>query len=407
MNIEKKSIAWLTTLFVPMNDVYSTTVQVFVKAGSIYENRKTNGISHFLEHMFFKWGKKYLTPAAVAQAVESFGGEFNAYTGEEIASYYVKCPPAYAKSALDVLADMIIDAQFPQDEMEREKLVVVQEIKMYEDNPQALVSEKRNAWYTGDNPYGRSILGPEQNVMGFTREDLFAHQQALYTKDNMILVIAGKIEDQQQLESDIEKLFVHLPAQKKSGASPYQRVLPTSQSDFFDKKTEQNHLIISAPTFSYTDDRKYAAKILATILGGNMSSRLFQNIREKLGLCYYIGSRHSTESYDGMFFIRAGIDKERFEFWLQHIYAEIEWLVSGWITETELNNAKSYLIGKLQMGIESSDEMSEFVGSDSLLYGTTKTLEEIMASYSKVTMDDVQKLLPLLAKENLYLYYIQ
>lgn len=407
MKFEKKSIQWLTTLFVPMQDTNSATVQIFVKAWSIYENRKTNGISHFLEHMFFKWGKKYTTPASVAIAVESFGGEFNAYTGEEIASYYVKCPPAHAHKALDVLADMMIHAQFPTDELEREKLVVVQEIKMYEDNPQALVSEKRNTRYTGDNPYWRSILWPEQNVMAFTREDLYAHQQALYTKDNLILVIAGKIEDQQRLESDIATLFADLPSSKKGWAAPYQRMLPSSQSDFFDKKTEQNHLIISAPTFDYTDDRKYAAKLLATILGGNMSSRLFQNIREKLWLCYYIGARHSVTSYDGLFMIRAGIDKERFEFWLEHIYAEIEKFVSEGITDEELVNAKSYLQGKLQMGIESSDEMSEFVGSDMLLYHECKTLEDIMKYYDAVTKEDIHALLYLLSKENLYLYYIQ
>ncbi len=391
-----------------MTDSYSTTVQVFVKAGSIYENRKTNGISHFLEHMFFKWGKTYTTPASVAQAVESFGGEFNAYTGDELASYYVKCPPAHASQALDVLADMMIHAQFPQEEMEREKLVVVQEIKMYEDNPQALVSRKRNSRYTGDNPYGRSILWPEENVMWFTREDLFHHQQSLYTKDNMILVIAGKIEDQTALEEEITRLFDSLPTSKTGWPAPYTRTLPDSQTSFFEKKTEQNHLIISAPTFAYEDTpRYYAARVLGTVLWGNMSSRLFQNIREKLGLCYYIGARHSSESYDGLFFIRAGIDKERFEFGLEHIYAEIANLVANGITEIELANAKSYLIGKLQMGIESSDEMAEFIGSDILLYDTTKIIEEIIASYQAITMNDITPLLSYLQRDNLYLYYIQ
>lgn len=407
MKFEKKIIAWLTTLFVPMNDTYSTTVQIFVKAWSIYETRKTNWISHFLEHMFFKWWKTYTTPAEVAQAVESFWWEFNAYTGEEIASYYVKCPPSNALQALDVLADMMIHAQFPQEEMEREKLVVVQEIKMYEDNPQALVSEKRNSWYTWDNPYWRTILWPEENVMSFTREDLFSHQKSLYTKDNLILVIAGKIDKQQALESDIQRLFSVLPEKKTWSITPYIRILPTTHSDFFEKKTEQNHLIISAPTFAYQDDRKYAAKILATILWGNMSSRLFQNIREKLGLCYYIWARHSVADYDWMFFIRAWIDKERFDFWLEKIYEEIEKFVTNWISEDELKNAKSYLAGKLQMGIESSDEMAEFIGSDMLLYNETKSLEDIMADYAAVTMEQVTALLPFLAKENLYLYYIK
>lgn len=407
MIIHQKDIGGLQTIFVPMQDTNSATVQIFVKAWSIYENRKTNGISHFLEHMFFKGGKKYLTPASVAIAVESFGWEFNAYTGEEIASYYVKCPPSNVSQALDVLADMIIHAQFPQEEMEREKLVVVQEIKMYEDNPQALVAEKRNTRYAGDNPYGRSILGPEQNVMSFGREDLFAHQQALYTKDNLILVVAGKIENQEYLEDTIKELFADLPSHKKVSPTPYTRMLPENQMDFLNKKTEQNHLIISAPTFPYTDERKYAAKILATILWGNMSSRLFQNIREKLGLCYYIWAKHSVSSYDGLFMIRAGIDKERFEFWLEHIYAEIEKFVAEGITSQELENAKSYLLGKLQMGIESSDEMAEFVGSDLLLYQQAKSLEDIMHHYMAVTTQDIHDLLPLLAKEHLYLYYIQ
>lgn len=408
MNIQNKKLAGLTTLFLPMSDTYSTTVQLFVKAWSMYETRSTNGISHFLEHMFFKWWKKYTTPGAVAQAVESFGGEFNAYTGDEIASYYVKCPPQHASSALDVLADMMIHAQFPQEEMEREKLVVVQEIKMYDDNPQALVSEKRNTWYHGNNPYGRSILGPESNVMSFTREDLFHHQQALYTKDNMILVIAGKIENQAVLEGQISELFAQLPTYKSWWAEPYIRSLPSEQTSFYDKKTEQNHLIIAAPTFPYQEEpRYYAARILSTILGGNMSSRLFQNIREKQGLCYYIGARHSAGTHDGLFMIRAGIDKERFEFWLEKIYEEIEKFVSDGITDEELANAKSYLIGKLQMGIESSDEMAEFIGSDFLLYNEINNLEDIMKSYNAVTKEEIHQLLPLLAREHLYLYYIQ
>ena len=407
MHYFTKHLNGITTVFAPMNDSYSTTVQVFVKAWSIYEDKRTNGISHFLEHMFFKGGKKYQTPSDVAIAVESFGGEFNAYTGDEIASYYVKCPPTHAIKALDVLADMMIHAQFPVDEMEREKLVVVQEIKMYDDNPQALVSQQWNQRYHGDNPYGRTILWPAENVMAFTRDDLYAHQQSLYTKDNLILVVAGKIDDQMAIEDAISELFDKLPAVKTGGATPYTRTLPSSQTSFFDKKTEQNHLIICAPSFAYHDDRKYAAKILATILGGNMSSRLFQQIREKLGLCYYIGARHAVADYDGMFFIKAGIDKERFDFGVEHIYAEIAKFVSDGITDSELANAQSYLEGKLQMGIESSDEMAEFVGDDMLLHGTVTTLEEVLAGYQAVTKDDVHALLPFLAKENLYMYHIQ
>lgn len=407
MNIQETSLWGLTTLFVPMSDTYSTTVQIFVKAGALYETKQTNGISHFLEHMFFKGGKKYETPAIVAQAIENFGGEFNAYTSDDTASYYVKCPPQYTSKAIDVLADMMIHAQFPEAEMEREKGVVIQEIKMYEDNPQALVSHQWYRRFYGDNAYGWSILWPEENVQSFTREMLFAHQQALYTKDNMILVIAGKIEDQAALEAQVSELFAGLPSSATWAIAPYTRTLPSESRSFYQKWIEQAHMIIAMPTFAYANERRvYAARVLSTILGGNMSSRLFQNIREKLGLCYYISARHSANSYDGVFMIKAGINKDQLEFGIQKIYEECDKLISDGITDEELENAKSYLIGKLQMGIESSDEMSEFIGGDFLIYRERNDINEIIEEFRAVTKEDVQALLPYLAPEQRYLYYI-
>lgn len=195
MKYEIIKIAGIDCIFAPNSDANSVTIEILSKAGSIYETRETNGISHFLEHMFFKGGKKYPTPKSVAAAVDAFGGEFNAYTGDEYAGYYVKAAPQFLTQAIDVLGDMMINPQFPHDEMEREKGVVIQEIKMYEDNPQRLVFDKWQEYFYGDNSYGWSTLGPEANIKAFTQDMLFTHKDALYTKDNIVITVAGNIVD--------------------------------------------------------------------------------------------------------------------------------------------------------------------------------------------------------------------
>ncbi|HOQ79383.1 MAG TPA: pitrilysin family protein [Candidatus Absconditabacterales bacterium] len=407
MKYEIKKIKGLECLFVPMKDSNSTTVQILAKAGSIYETRETNGISHFLEHLFFKGGKKYKTPKEVAEAVDSFGGGFNAFTGEEYAGYYVKSAPEFVEKSIDVLGDMILNAQFPQAEMEREKGVVIQEIMMYEDNPPILVIDKWKNFFYGDNSYGRSTLGPVENIKKFTREDLIRHKNGLYTKDNLILVIAGKIENQKKLENIIADTFQNLPEKSSIEKPEFKNILPSKQKDFYSKKTEQNHLIISAKGFDGHDTKRYVANVLSTILGGNMSSRLFQNIREKQGLCYYINARHMSDSDSGVFIIRAGLEKGRFDFGLEKIYEELESIAKGDISKEDFEKAIGYNIGQVQMGIESSDNMADFMGSQYLLYGEIKTLDEILEIYRNMKLEDVLEITNKFKKENLYQYWIE
>lgn len=407
MTYEIKSIAGIQTIFAPMIDANSITIEIMCKAGSIYETKDNNGISHFLEHLFFKWGKKYPTPKSVAEAVDKFGGEFNAYTGEEYAGYYVKCAPEFINKAIDVLGDMMIHPAFPKEELEREKGVVIQELKMYEDNPMALVMQKWQEYYFWDNSYGRATIGTEANIRSFDQEKLFAHQADLYTKDNLIIIIAGKIADEAALSKQLEETFGTLPAQKKISKPPFVQTLPTDKVAFYDKKTEQNHLIISAPGFAGDDEHRYAASVLATILGGNMSSRLFQNIREKQGLCYYIKAQHMSIQDTGIFLIRAGIDKARFDFGLEKIFEEIARIANGDITQEEFDNAIGYSEGQIQMGIESSNEMSNFLGEQLLIYDKIETLEDILDKYKKLTLADIQAIASKLSKENCFLYYIQ
>lgn len=407
MNYEIKQLKGVTTIFAHMAEANSTTIEIMVKAGSIYETRETNGISHFLEHMFFKGGKKYATPQVVAETVDQFWGEFNAYTGDEYAGYYVKCAPEHIHKAVDVLADMLIDAQFPKEELEREKGVVIQEIKMYEDMPHKLVIDKRKEFYYGDNSYGRSTLGPASNIQTFSQDMLHKHKNDLYTKDNLIIVVAGNISKQAEIEEQIGELFDKLPNTFNSTKPHFDHIFPTNNVGLYDKGTEQNHLVISAKGYTLAQEERFAANLLGVILGGNMSSRLFQNIREKKGLCYYISASHSSETDDGVFFMRAGIEKARFDFGLEAIYEEIAQIAAGNISQDEFTKALGYLTGQTQMGIESSDELASFIGNQYLLKKSIESLTEILEHYKKLTLSDVLAVCEKLKRENLYLYYIK
>ena len=407
MQYKRKTIEWISCIFAPMQDANSTTIEIMCKAGSIYENQANNGISHFLEHLFFKGGKKYPTPKSVAEALDSFGGESNAYTGDEYAGYYVKCAPEFVHRALDVLGDMMIHATFPAEELEREKGVVIQELKMYEDNPMAMVMQKWQRFYYGDNSYGWPIIGTIDNINSFTQEKLFEHKADLYTKDNLLITIAGKIDDEEAISTQIGTLFKDLPNQKRIQKPAFSVHTPTEKVGNFEQKNEQTHLVISCPGFDGYNEKKYAANVLATILGGNMSSRLFQRIREKEGLCYYIKGVHGANQDSGVFLIRAGIDKARFDYGVKRIFEELNNIANGDLTQEEFDNAIGYTKGQIQMGIESSDEMASFLGSQELLYNKIETLDEVVKKYEKLTLDDIQELAGMLSEDKCYLFYIK
>lgn len=407
MKYTVENITWIDVIFAPMEDANSITIEIMCKAGSIYETREKNGLSHFLEHLFFKGGKKYPTPKDVAIALDQFWGESNAYTGDEYAGYYVKCAPEFINRAIDVLADMMNHAKFPVDELEREKGVVMQELKMYEDNPMVMTMEKRQGYYFGDNSFGRPIIGTEENIKNFTQQMLFDHKDDLYTKDNLIITIAGKFLDKQAIIEQLEQEFKTIPEKKRITKPWFVQTLPQEHTGFYEQKNEQAHMVISAPGFAGDDETRYAANVLATILGGNMSSRLFQNIREKQGLCYYIKASHMVQQDTGTFLIRAGIDKERFDFGVEKIYEEIARVANGDITQEEFDNAIGYNEGQIQMGIESSNEMASFIGNQYLIYKKIDTLQEILKKYKNLKISDIQKIAKKLSKENLYLFYIK
>lgn len=377
------------------------------KAGSIYETPKQSWIAHCLEHLFFKWGNRYKTQKDVSEALDSIWAEYNASTSSDIVEYYVKCAPNFIWKAMDVLADMMMNAQFNPEELEKEKGVIIQEMKMYEDNPIHLVHNKRKEWYFGNNSFGRLVIGNIDTVSSFTQNDLQQYKSSLYTKDNLIIVVAGNWADKQEIKDLIVKYFSKME-EKKSIESPiFPDYQPKKNSSKFKKWTEQNHLIISAKGILWTDENRFAAKVLASVLGWNMSSRLFQNIRTKEWLCYYISAYHSANPYCGNFIIRAWMDKDRFDFWLKRIREEIDDFVKNGITKNEFENNIWYLQWQIQMWIETSEEMSEFLWGQYLLYNQIETLDDILEKYKNLTLNDVNQLRWMLNLENCYTYHIE
>lgn len=407
MDYEIIDIGGLKTIFANIKDSNSTTVQILTKAGSIYEDKNNNGISHFLEHTFFKWWTKYQTPQKVAETIDQIWGNFNAFTGEEYAGYFVKSAPEFTQISLDVLSDMIVNAQFPEDEIQREKWVVLQEIKMYEDIPQRLVIDKWKESFYWDNSYWRPILGSEKNIKSFSRNDLFEHKNNLYTKDNMVLIISGNIKNKEKLKSEISKKFKNLPEKKNIEKPKLKNHKPQNSKDFFEKWTEQTHIVVWGKGYNIFDEERYAANLIGIILGWSMSSRLFQEIREKNWLCYYIAASHQTAQEDWIFLIRAGIEKEKYDFWIKKIFEEIEKIAKWEITEEEYKKALWFIKWKTKTSLETSEDIADFLWEQFLLKWKITSLEEMIKKYEDTKLEDIKKICNKLNKENLYTYDIR
>ncbi len=406
MKYEIKNIAWINCIFVSM-DTTSTTIQIWVKASSVYETRKENGISHFLEHMFFKWWKKYKTAQEVTETIDNIWWEFNAFTWREGTGYYVKVAPDYIDLAVDLLSDMLVNPTFDPNEIEKEKWVIVQELKMNQDNPHKVLITKFLEFYHGDNPYGWPVIGTEENILSFTQKDLFNYKNSLYTKDNLVIAIAWKIDNQRKIEKLIEEKFDNLPEKKIKQKAEYLGIQTKEKQWFFEKKVEQSHIILWIPWVNIFDDRKYDLSLLATILWWNMSSVLFQELREKLGLCYYIWASSYTNDEDGLFMIRAGLDKKNFKKWVEKINEVLDEIVDWNITQEQLEKAKGYLIWKTEIWIETSDEMVNYVLDQYLSKKEIVNLEEFVEKIKEISLQDVKQVAKLLEKENRYLYYLE
>jgi predicted Zn-dependent peptidase len=380
----------LNMIVVPMKDNPTVTVLTLVATGSKYETKENNGISHFLEHMCFKGTTKRPHGIDISRELDGLGAESNAFTGQEYTGYWAKGRAKHTGKLLDVVADVYLNSTFPDIEMQKEKGVILDEINMYEDLPMRKVHNVLGQLLYGDQPAGWTILGPKENIKNMTREDFVKYHKEHYVASATTIVIAGGV-DAKKTFKDIEKKFEAIAEGKKH---PKKKVVekqsrPAVAVEY--KKTDQTHLLLAFRTVARKHKDTRALSLLGGILGAGMSSRLFERIREKMGVGYYVRAYHDTSTDHGVLEVATGIANERVAEVITAILEECKRMILEPVSISELNKIKEYTIGTMQMGIESSDEIAQFYGFQQLLGNEYKTPQEYINEIKKLTSGDVQR----------------
>ncbi|CAK6513292.1 unnamed protein product [Ixodes persulcatus] len=374
----------LTILTYNMPYVNSVAINLIAKVGARYENAEEEGISHFLEHMAFK-GTKTRTAKQIAEEFDSIGGHFNAYTGHENTVYYARVLSENCDKALNILADIIQNSIFADEEIAKEYQVIMQEIAHHQDNPDDLVYEKFYNKVYRDQPLGKSILGTAKTLATFTKEHFFNFIGKHYNAENLYLSIAGNI-DHDKIVIIAEQLFSSLKQGVKSSFIPAKYV---GGSGFINKELEQTSLVLGFEGTSYINlEKLYQTHLLSIIFGGGMSSRLFQNIREKLGLAYAVGSYNSAYFDSGVFTIYASTAHDKLELLYREIKNEIIKMTEK-VSTKEIMRAKTQLRSNLQMAQEKNTYKSEEIGKNYSVFGKYIAPEEIMEIIMSIKADDI------------------
>ena len=371
-----------------IESVKSVSVGIWVKTGSRNESEKRSGITHFLEHMLFK-GTESRSSYDIAMSMESVGGYLNAFTSSEYTCYYSRCLNTQLQRALDVLSDMVLNPSFPEDEIEKEKKVVIEEMKMYRDSPDDFLFEEFSNKLFEGHPLGRSIIGTEETVSSFERTDLYDYMAERYQPRNMLVAVAGNVDHQKVVEL-VGDYFGSLPAGEE--ISDDQELPSYEPSNLnYSRDIEQTHLIMGRRGLDYDHDDKYRLLLANTVLGGGMSSRLHQNVREKYGYCYSINTFNQSYRDTGVFGIYVGTDRDYVKHVRKLIAKELQKLQQEPIPAQELAEAKAQLKGKLMLSLESmSNRMSRLAKSE-LYYNRFVTLDELVSNIDKVEAEQVQR----------------
>jgi predicted Zn-dependent peptidase len=364
--------------------VRSVAIGVWIGTGSRNENPQTNGVSHFLEHMFFK-GTATRSAKEIAESFDSIGGQVNAFTSKEYTCYYAKVLDTHSQFALDVLADMFFNSTFVEEELKKEKNVVLEEIKMYEDTPDDIVHDLLSRAVYGDHPLGYPILGTEETLNTFTGGTLKEYMNQRYTPENVVISIAGNISDSFILE--VEKYF----GSYTGGIDTSENTIPVFQSNRISRKkeTEQAHLCIGFEGLKVGHEDVYSLIILNNVLGGSMSSRLFQEVREQRGLAYSVFSYHSAYQDNGIVTVYGGTGAKQLDVLYETIQETLAKLKQDGITEKELTNSKEQLKGSLMLSLESTNSRMSRNGKNELLLKRHRSLDEIIEQIDLVTKQSV------------------
>ena len=377
-----------TTLIMDKTDyVQTAALGIWVRTGAADENDSVSGVSHYIEHMMFK-GTDNRTAKEIASDVDKIGGMFNAFTGKEATCYYIKTLSSNIYAGAEILLDMLTGSRFDQEEMDKERKVICEEIKMVKDSPDDDVYDTISELVASGNPLGRSILGTPESLAGIDRAKLTAYYSEKYARDSIVIAVAGNF-DEERIAELFESRLTSLREKKVTQdftLKPYRQSFDVKVRDI-----EQTHICLATPGISMADDKYYAFVLMNSIFGGSMSSRLFQNIREEKGLAYTVCSMNVFSSYTGFFSIYAGVAHDKAEATLDAVRHELEMLKKDGVTAEELSMAKEQVKSSYIFGLENINSRMFSIGKNKLLLDKVYSPEEVLSEFDKVTQDDIKQ----------------
>jgi len=385
----------LEIISAPIAGTKTATVLFMAAAGSRFETKRDSGLSHFLEHLFFKGTGRRPSTLAISSELDKVGGEYNAFTGKEYTGFYVKVESGQLKLALDVLADMLLNSRFAAKEIEREKGVVIEELNMYLDNPLYYIEDLFENCLYGDTPAGRDTVGSKKTIVGFSRGQVLNYYASQYSASQAVICLSGQVgEAAVKLAENYFKKFSEKNYRDKPPTDDRQSA-PKINLHF--KKTDQAHLSLGARALPYGHSDELVLKILSLILGGSMSSRLFIRLRERSGLAYYVRTHNEAYTDSGYLTTQAGVPVSKLNDAVKIILAEYGKLAAAPVAEAELKKAKQCLIGRLALQLETSDNLASWYARQAILLKEQNSREKVLtpekyfARVKKITAADVRR----------------
>lgn len=380
----------LKVIVAPMENSEAATLLVLANVGSRFETKNTSGISHFLEHLFFKGTKSRPKLGQVHKDLDRIGAIHNAFTSKEITGFWIKSSAKDFDVGLDIVSDILLEPLFKPEEIEKEKGVILQEISMYEDEPRRKVWDVLENVLFGDQPIGWDVSGTKESVSKIKRDDIVRYKEANYFSKNMLIVAAGNLE----AKETFSKIAKHFGKVKKGKNKPCQKVRISQKSPQFkitEKKSDQTHLALAMRAYDMFDEKRYALNLLSVILGGNFSSRLFTEIREKMGLAYDIYAFPDYATDCGYLGVGAGVGHSEFKRTMKKIAEILKNIKQKGVSKKELKSAKSFIRGQTALKLETSDDIATFCASQELFYNKILQPEEILKKIEKVSQNDIIK----------------
>jgi len=381
----------LRVITVPSKSTQTVTVLVLVGTGSKYEKKDEKGISHFLEHMYFKGTKKRPSSLEIAETLDKVGGIYNAFTSQEYTGYFAKVSKEHFDLALDWVSDIFLNSTLPEKEIEKERGVIIEEINMRKDHPMEHVQVLWQKLLYGDQPAGWDVAGEVETVSKISRENLIEYRKTQYVAPNTIVCLAGNFNEREGIEK-VKKYFSKIKSGKGREKPKVIEKQERPEILFEKRETDQTHICLGVRGFNLFDERRYAQEILGLILGGMMSSRLFERIRTKLGIAYYIETDVFSDPDTGYLVTRAGLNNEKLEKGILEILKEYRKIKREGVSKSELKKAKDYLKGKMNILLESSDAKASFFATQEILEKKILTPDQIFKKIDKVSQNDILKL---------------